>query len=323
MTKKILSCSLIILMLMVAFSSCSGDDLSSDGITIVCTTFPHYDWLREIIGDNPAGIELVLLLDNGLDLHNYQPTTDDIITISTCDLFIYIGGESDSWVGDVLKTTLNDDMVVINLMEVMSHMVKVEEVIEGMEHDEDDHDHEDDAEYDEHIWLSLRNAQYACTSLANAVSALDSDNIDLYQANANEYNNKLIELDKQYASMIEEASCTTVLFGDRFPFRYLVDDYGLDYYAAFTGCSAETEASFETITFLVDKLNDLDLKNVMVVETSDQSIARTIIQNSGEKNQSIHVLNSMQSMTAMDIASGATYLSIMADNLNVLSEVLN
>lgn len=317
--KIILLYLFIILSIFITFNSCTTDNIiEKDNITIVCTAFPHYDWLCEIIGDNPCDIELVLLLDKGLDIHNYQPSTNDIITISTCDMFIYVGGESDSWVGDVLKTALNNDMIIINLMGTMSHMVKEEEVIEGMEAETDD-----EVEYDEHFWLSLKNAQYACSFLAAAIGGLDNDNIDMYMSNMNAYCEKLDALDKKYESMISEASCKVLLFGDRFPFRYLVDDYNLDYYAAFTGCSAETEASFETITFLVDKLNEFELKNIMVVETSDQSIAKTLVENSNNKNQSIYVLNSMQSVTASDIENGLTYLSIMEDNFEVLKEVLN
>ena len=309
---------LLLLTIVLLFTSCAADIKTDDKITIICTTFPHYDWLREIIGENPAGIDLKLLLDKGLDLHNYQPTTDDIIKISSCDMFIYIGGESDSWVGDILKSAVNDDMTVINLLNVLGESAKTEEIIEGMEHD----DHEE-AEYDEHIWLSLRNAQKICAYLTEQISALDPANAELYKTNAENYSGKLTALDTKYADMIMNASCQTLLFGDRFPFRYLTDDYSLDYYAAFTGCSAETEASFETITFLVDKINELNLNNIVVVENSDQTIAKTIIQNSDNKNRTIHVLNSMQSLTAAEISGGTTYLSIMQDNFDVLNEVLN
>ena len=309
----------ILLTIILILSSCSADISADDKITVICTTFPHYDWLREIIGDNPGDIELKLLLDKGLDLHNYQPTTDDIIKISSCNMFIYIGGESDSWVGDILKSAVNDDMTVINLLNLLGESAKTEEIIEGMEHD----DHEDEAEYDEHIWLSLNNAKKICVYLTGQISAIDPANADFYAANADRYSDKLSALDAKYAKMIAHAPCKTLMFGDRFPFRYLTDDYSLDYYAAFTGCSAETEASFETITFLVDKINELNLNNIVVVENSDQTIAKTIIQNSDNKNRTIHVLNSMQSLTAAEISGGTTYLSIMQDNFDVLNEVLN
>ena len=313
---------LILLTIVLLFTSCAADTSADDGITIICTTFPHYDWLREIIGENPAGIELKLLLDKGLDLHNYQPTTDDIIKISSCDMFIYIGGESDSWVGDILKSAVNNDMTVINLLSVLGESAKIEEIIEGMEHDHHEHDHEE-AEFDEHIWLSLNNAKKICAYLTDQICALDAANADLYKANAEIYGDKLTALDAKYADMIATASCKTLMFGDRFPFRYLTDDYGLEYYAAFVGCSAETEASFETITFLVDKINELNLNNIVVVENSDQTIAKTIIQNSDNANRNIRVLNSMQSLTAAEISGGTTYLSMMEDNLEILKQVLN
>ena len=315
-----LKAALVLLILTAILCACSTSDFSNDGITIVCTAFPHYDWLHEIIGDNPADIELKLLLDKGLDLHNYQPSTDDIITISTCDMFIYIGGESESWVGDVMKSAINDDMIVINLIDILGESVKHEVIKEGMEHDEHDHD---EIAYDEHIWLSLKNADLMCIYLSEQLAELDKENADVYKSNAENYSGKLSALDNKYSEMITAAPCKILLFGDRFPFRYLVDDYGLDYYAAFTGCSAETEASFETVTFLVDKINELDLKNVITVDGSDQSIAKTVIQNSDDKNRNIRVLNSIQSLTADEISGGTTYLSIMEQNFDVLKDVLN
>jgi ABC-type metal ion transport system, periplasmic component/surface adhesin len=311
---------LVFLILTATICSCSTSDMSDDGITIVCTAFPHYDWLRQIIGENPADIELKLLLDKGLDLHNYQPSTDDIIKISTCDMFIYIGGESESWVGDVMKTAVNKDMLVINLIDVLGESAKYEVIKEGMEHDHE-HDH-DEISYDEHIWLSLKNAEKICSYLTEKICELDSANADIYKFNADEYKNKLAVLDNKYNDMITAAPCKVMLFGDRFPFRYLIDDYGLDYYAAFVGCSAETEASFETITFLVDKINELDLRTVITVDGSDQSIAKTIIQNSDDKTRNIQVLNSIQSLTADEISGGTTYLSIMEHNFDVLKDVL-
>ena len=312
---------LVLLILTAILYACSPSNFSTDGITVICTAFPHYDWLREIIGDNPADIELKLLLDKGLDLHNYQPSTDDIIKISTCDMFIYIGGESESWVGDVMKSAINDDMIVINLIDLLGDSVKYEVIKEGMEHDHE-HDHDESA-YDEHIWLSLKNAHLICEYLTEQICKLDNGNADVYKSNADEYTSKLSALDSKYSEMVNTAAGKILLFGDRFPFRYLVDDYGLDYFAAFTGCSAETEASFETVTFLVDKINELDLYNVITVDGSDQSIAKTIIQNSNDKSRNIHVLNSIQSLTTDEISGGVTYLSIMEQNFNVLKDVLN
>ena len=279
--------------------------------------------MREILGDKADRAEVTMLLDNGVDLHSYQPTADDIIKISDCDLFIYVGGESDGWVEDVLKEAANKDMQVINLLDVLGEQVKEEEVVEGMETEEEESEDEDEPEYDEHVWLSLKNAQTLCVTLADALCAIDPDNKNTYIANAAAYRDKLAALDADYKAAVEGATHKTVLFGDRFPFRYLVDDYGLSYYAAFVGCSAETEASFETISFLAGKVDELGLPCVLTIEGAQHKIAETIVQNSAAKNQSILTLDSMQSTTSADAANGTTYLSVMESNLDVLKQALN
>ncbi len=216
-------------------------------------------------------------------------------------------------------------MIVINLLDELGDSVKEEELAEGMQEEEEEHDHDHDEEgpeYDEHVWLSLKNASVLVQSISDALGKIDPDNADKYSSNASAYNEKLDELDSKYQAAISDAPVNTVLFGDRFPFRYLTDDYGLDYYAAFVGCSAETEASFETITFLAKKLDELGLKAVLTIEGSDHRIAETIIQNTNEKNQQILTMDSMQSTTSKDVAGGSTYLSIMEKNLSVLTEAL-
>lgn len=298
-------------------------DNNDKQVKVVTTIFPEYDWVKEIAGDEVSKMDLTILLDNGVDLHSYQPTADDIMKISDCDLFIYVGGESDAWVEDALKEAVNKDMKVINLLDVLGSSVKEEEVVEGMEAEEDEEDGaEEEPEYDEHVWLSLRNAKVLCGAIADALAEIDTENADTYQENEKAYADKLDELDKKYQETVDSASQKTLLFGDRFPFRYMVDDYGLSYYAAFVGCSAETEASFETITFLAGKTDELGLKNIMTIEKSDQKIAKTIIENTKEKNQGILTLDSMQSTTSDDVKKGATYFSIMESNLSVLQEAL-
>ena len=292
-------------------------------LKIVTTIFPEYDWVREILGDKADNAELTMLLDNGVDLHSYQPTADDIIKISDCDLFIYVGGESDGWVEDALKEATNKDMQVINLLDVLGEQVKEEEVVEGMEAEEEESEDEDEPEYDEHVWLSLKNAETLCNAITDALETIDPANKDAYAANAAAYLEKLSALDGEYQSMVDNAARKTVLFGDRFPFRYLVDDYGLNYYAAFVGCSAETEASFETISFLSGKVDELGLPCVLTIEGAQHKIAETIVQNTAEKNQSILTLDSMQSTTSTDVADGTTYLSVMESNLDVLKQALN
>ena len=263
-------------------------------------------------------MDITMLLDNGVDLHSYQPTAEDIMKVSDCDLFVYVGGESDAWVDDALKQAKNKDMQVVDLLDVLGNSAKEEEVIEGMEPEEE----EEEPEYDEHVWLSVKNAEVLSKAIADALEKADPDHKDIYQENASAYSEKLKDLDAKYQEVVDGASQKTLLFGDRFPFRYLVDDYGLSYYAAFVGCSAESEASFDTISFLANKVDELGLKDIMAIENSNQKIAKTIIENTKEKNQKILTLDTMQSTTSDDVKNGTTYLSVMEKNLEVLKEAL-
>ncbi len=348
--KKIISVLVAAIMMACCFSACgSVNDATAksddDKLQIVTTIFPEYDWVMNVLGDNPANAEVTMLLDNGVDLHSYQPTADDILKISTCDMFIYVGGESDEWVEDALKEATNKDMVVIDLLEVLGDSVKEEELVEGMQESEHEHDHEheddhedehddehdDDheheheegeVEYDEHVWLSLRNTAMLIDCISKELQKIDAANANGYKANSDAYIQKLNDLDKQYSDAVSAASVKTLLFGDRFPFRYLTDDYGLNYYAAFVGCSAETEASFETITFLAGKAEELSLHAVMTIEGNDHKIAETIVQNTAGEELQILTMDSMQSVTSKDVENGTTYLSIMEKNLSVLKEAL-
>ena len=324
MFKKLLALSAVCTLL---FTGCSAGNVTNaqkheDTLSIVCTLFPEYDWTREIIGEQNQNTQITYLLESGLDLHNYQPSAKDMITISDCDLFIYVGGESESWVDDALKEVTNPDMKVIRLMDVLGDSAKEEEVKEGMQAEEEEEESEE-PEYDEHVWLSVKNAETLCTAICDTLSEIEPQQKDAYQANLNNYLQKLDTLDKEYSDMTQNASVNTVVFADRFPFRYLVDDYKLDYYAAFVGCSAETEASFETIAFLANKIDELQLDTVFTIENADDSIAKAVISSTEQKNQQIISLNSMQSVNAQDIQNGTTYLNIMENNLNLLKEALN
>ncbi|SFD03844.1 metal ABC transporter substrate-binding protein [Butyrivibrio sp. YAB3001] len=327
--KKYISVLLAAILMVSCLSACGlkGESSSAAGnkIQIVTTIFPEYDWVMNVIGKDSANAEVTMLLDNGVDLHSYQPTAEDIMKISNCDLFIYVGGESDEWVEDALKESTNKDMFVINLLDVLGDSVKEEEIVEGMqgEEEEEESEEEEEVEYDEHVWLSLKNAVKLTESISNALQVVDKDNAEKYKQNAEDYISKLNELDKKYQDAVSASAKKTVLFGDRFPFRYLVDDYGLSYYAAFVGCSAETEASFETITFLSDKVDELNLGAVMTIEGPDHRIAETIIQNTQNKDQKILTMDSMQATTSKDVKNGSSYLEIMENNLKVLSEALN
>lgn len=327
---RILVMVLALALCMGLLCGCGSSSASSSAkkYSVVCTIFPEYDWVREVLGDKADNYDITLLLDNGVDLHSYQPTAADIAKISTCDLFVYVGGESDEWVEDALKEATNKDMIAINLLEALGDSVKEEELVEGMQGEEEEEEgeegeEEEGPEYDEHVWLSLKSTQSIVSIISDAVAQIDAKNADAYKSNADAYNARLSALDSQYAEAVNSASTKTVLFGDRFPFRYLVDDYGMDYYAAFVGCSAETEASFDTITFLAGKVDELSLKHVFVIESSDKKIAETIVSNTASKNQDVLVLDSMQSTTSKDIAENVTYLSVMEKNLEVLKSALN
>lgn len=291
-------------------------------LSIVCTNFSEYDWTREIIGETDSA-NVTYLLESGMDIHNYQPSAQDIMTISDCDMFIYVGGESESWVDDALSTKTNKNMKVVKLFEAVNDNIKLEEHKEGMEEEEGHYHDDDEPEYDEHVWLSVRNAELICNDICNKLCELDSANADTYKANLASYTDKLRELDGEYKEMAENAKIKTLLFGDRFPFRYLVEDYGLDYYAAFKGCSAETEASFETIAKLAEKLDELKLDNVFIIENSSDAIAKSIISSSDNKKAKIEKLNSLQSVTSDDIKKGATYISLMKNDLETLKKVLD
>ena len=289
-------------------------------LKIVTTIFPIYDWVRQIIGEQDA--DVTMLMDSGVDLHNFQPTAQDILTIAQCDLFIFVGGESDEWTEDVLKTAQNESMTAINLLDALGDDVKEEEIVEGMEAEEEEGE-EEEAESDEHVWLSLRNAEKLVKVIAETLAEIDAEKAEPYRANAESYIEKLQALDAQYAEAVNAAAFQTLLFGDRFPFRYLADDYGLTYYAAFAGCSAETEASFQTILFLAQKVDELGLPAVLTIENPKTRIAETVVNATQKKNQKILSLNSMQGMTAQEVKDGAAYLSLMENNLIVLRDALN
>lgn len=327
---------------------------NSNKISIVCTTFPQYDWVKNILGEEAERFNVTLLLDNGVDMHSYQPAVKDIATAGSSNLFIYVGGESDTWVEDALKEAKNKDLKAINLMETLGNSVKEEEVVEGMQEERESLGHsyeksskekqeqtqkeshensqeingqkeaaDEEPEYDEHIWLSIRNAEIMVKNIEKAIEQLDSDNAKVYQTNAENYIKKLDTLDKQYANTIQNAKYKAILFGDRFPFRYMADDYDLKYYAAFAGCSAETMAGFETVTFLAKKADELRLPVILTIENSDGRIAEAVKSNTTKKNQKILAMNSLQSVTKEQIADGITYLQVMQENLSVLSEALN
>ena len=323
--KKLISAVLAIVMA-AGMTACSADLSGKKGISIVTTIFPEYDWVNNILGENPAGADVSLLMHSGVDLHSYQPSAEDALKVSGCDVFVYVGGESDKWVDDMLKSAVNKDMVVVNLMEVLKDSVVEEEEVEGMQEEEHHEDHEEgeeeEVEYDEHVWLSIKNAEVVCDAIADAIKKVDSENASVYDKNLADYKAKLGELDGKYKSAIESCSKDTLVFGDRFPFRYLVDDYSIKYYAAFPGCSADSEASFDTIIFLAGKVEELSLKYVITIDANDGRIAKSIIDSTKSKDQQTLTLNSLQSISDADLQNGVNYLSVMESNLEVITEAL-
>jgi len=309
--KKFISVILIAVICALALCSCNGNTVENNDMSIVCTTFPQYDYLKNIIGSED---HLTLLVDDGGDLHSYEPTAQDIIKISTADLFVYVGGNSDKWVEATLKSANNSELIIISLTELVE--TYEEEYVAGMEHEH----HNEHAAIDEHIWLSLRNASKITQALCDAVCEIDKENEQKYKTNAEEYISQLNVLDKEYTDVIKSAKRNTLLFADRFPFRYLVEDYGIEYYAAFAGCSSESEASFQTMAFLIDKTNELKLPVVLTIDGSDGSLAKTVCEETGAKSSE---LDSCQSVSSEDIKNGTSYINIMKNNLEVLKGALN
>lgn len=322
--KKLVAIILLAAVCLCIGTSCgTGENpAASDKINIVTTIFPIYDWVRELTAGS-GKTELTMLLDSGVDLHSYQPTADDMIKMSTCDVFIYVGGESDKWVSDALKESVNKDMRVVNLFDVLEDEIKEEETVEGMEaENEHGEEAEEETEFDEHIWLSLENAVTCVNAVKDVIASVDTENAQLYETNAKAYTEKLNALDAEYEKTIKEKSRDTLIFTDRFPFRYLTDDYELEYFAAFSGCSAESEASFETVKFLADKVDELDVPAVLTIEGSENKIAQTVISASGKSDVKIISVNSLQSVTETDVKNGVSYLDIMKNNLALFAEAL-
>ncbi len=303
---------------------------------VVAATFPVADWARQIVGSHTNDVRVCLLQKGGADLHSYRPSAADVAHIQRCDLFIHVGGESDGWAEPLVERKKKAGQGVLNFMETLRDSVKAEEIVEGMQaeddhdhdhahgtaddHDHDDHDHDHDheeVENDEHVWLSLRFAVRLVDAMAAQIAALDPAHAADYRANAAAYTAKLRELDARYAQTVAKAARKTVLFADRFPFRYLVEDYGLKYYAAFVGCSAESEASFKTVAFLAAKVDELHLPCVLTLEGSGKKIAETVLRVSRAKGVRIRAVDSLQSGTPRD------YLAAMSANLAVFADALN
>ena len=312
-------CTLFAALTALTLLIASACDFSSDGkLHIVCTIFPQYDWVRELT-EGADNVEVTLLEDSGADLHNFQPSAADKVSILNSDLFVYTGGESDDWARTLLENA-EKNVRSLDLIEALGERALTEE--EGIE-ESGEHGHEHEDEVDEHIWLSVQNAKALVSAIQEELCAVDEGNAALYQSNAASYLAELSALDEAFEETVSSAKRSVLVFADRYPFRYLAHDYGLTCYAAFSGCSAESEASFATILALVKHVEENALPYVMVLENSTQGIAKQVIDNTKSKDQGILVLNSLQSVTREDIESGATYLGLMKEDLAVLKTALN
>lgn len=303
--KKVLSLILIVCLFLCAISLVACLDYDSDKPLIVCSIIPEYDWVLNVLGDEVVNFDVISLCSNGVDVHSYQQSINDTIKMSSCDMFIYTGGESQEWVDDVLANAKNKDMLVINELDVIGNRAIQEE---------------DEDELDEHVWLSLRNAELIVNEIANTLGEIDPTNKEKYLANANSYNLQLSSLDEKYVEFTSSCNNKLLLFGDRFPFRYMVEDYSLSYFAAFSGCSTETNASVGMIIDLAKKADENNLSAIIRLEDSDGRVAQKIMESSSADK--VLIIDSMQAITMKKYNNGHTYLYAMAYNLDILKLAL-
>ena len=313
---------------------CGGKAASEGGkkMRVVCTVYPVYDWARAVIGKQAGEVELVLLQKGSVDMHSFKPSAKDMMLLGQCDLFVYVGGESDAWAEAALAAQPNPRRRCLKLFDVLGEGVKAEAPVAGAQKHEHDHDHDHDhdghhhgeeAELDEHVWLSLRHAERCCLALAKALGEADGVRAEEYRGNADAYAAKLRALDQEFQAMARSAKRKSAVFGDRFPFRYLADDYGLECFAAFQGCSAESEASFQTIKFLAEKADSLGVPCILRLEGTRNKIAETVVGSTRGRSLRILTLDSMQSLPEGEADAGPGYLERMRRNLEVLREALN
>ena len=303
-----MKCNRIVLLLIALLMLC-GAALAEGGLRIVCTDFPCYDFARHAAGE---GAEVMLLLKPGLEAHSYDPTPADILAIGEADLFVYIGGESDAWADSILAGfDGGDGPVALAMMDCIEAPI---------EEDGEEHGHGDGPEYDEHIWTSPRNAAAMVEAVGAAMGEIDPGNAAVYAENAATYAGEILEIDGALRALVDGAARRTLVFADRFPFAYLVREYGLDYLAAFPSCTADTEPSAQTVMALIQKVTEEKLPVVYTIELSTQAIARTVAEETGAQ---ILTLQSMQTVSQDDFDAGKTYASIMRENIEALRKGLN
>lgn len=291
-------------------------------LNVVATLFPYYDFVREIAGDK---VNLTMLVPPGMDSHSFEPTPADMIEVQNADVFIYNGGEMESWVPEVLEAVDNPKQISDCMMDHVETVV--EEDVEGMEPEQEEAKEDEtsdtdieEVEYDEHIWTSPVNSQQIVTEICNVLKEADPLNAEYYQTNADNYMKQLQELDTQFQEVVDNSDRKIMIFGDKFPLRYFADEYGLDYRAAFNGCSTETEPSADTVAFLIDKVKEENLPVVYHIELNSGAIANTISEATGAK---VLLFHSCHNVTKEDFDNKVTYLKLMQNNVEVLKEGLN
>jgi zinc transport system substrate-binding protein len=313
MQKFIVSLFMSLTLVLPGLGQAAPPNRETGKIKVVSTIFAPYDFARAVAGDRA---ELTMLLPPGAESHSFEPTPRDIVNIQKCDVFIYIGGESETWVEQILKSTDTGKRKTLALMDKVT--VVKEEIVEGMQ-EESEEEETEEPEYDEHIWTSPKNAKLLTQAIADTLSAADPDNAAFYQENAKDYIVKLNKLDKDFQAVVDGAVRKTIVFGDRFPFRYFADDYKLSYFAAFPGCSTETEPSAATLVFLINKVKQGKIPVVFHIELSNEKIADMLCEATGAKKRLLHACHNI---SRDDFRKGETYLSIMARNVEALREAL-
>ena len=314
---RLFSCLIMALFLCIpALSSCAKQPQQDDRKTVITTVFATYDFARQIVGDS---MQVSLLLSPGAESHTYEPTPQDMIAIQNCDLFIYIGGESEAWVERLLRGSDTKDGKTLRLMDYVNLLH--EETVEGMQTEEHG-THEEDAheeELDEHIWTSPKVAMQMVDAIYESLCEAVPESSALFHANTEAYQKQLQLLDQTFSDIVSAADTDTIIFADRFPCRYFTHTYGLQYYAAFPGCADDAEPSAATLTFLIDKVSETSIPVVFYTEFSNQKIADTICEETGAEKRLFH---SCHNVTKTEMESGATYLSLMQQNAENLKEAL-
>ena len=306
--------TIVCIALILALTACGlGGAVAEEKLSIVCTSFPCYDFARAVAGDRA---EIQLLIKPGAEVHAFEPTPSDIMMLAECDLFVYVGGESDAWVDDILSSFGNEAPRTLRFFDC----------VEGIEA-EHDHDHDEDlgedhgeAEYDEHIWTSPKNACAMVNAVANALCEIDPASEARYRENAGAYTPEIEALDAQIRDVVENAARKELIFADRFPLLYFAREYGLEWYAAFPSCSSESEPSAKTIAMLIDKVASDGIPVIYTLELSNGRTAQAI---SAETGAQVRTFYSMQNVTESDFSAGETYVTLMQRNVAALQEGLN